>query len=217
MNDLLRTTVLAATLESSEQERALLTAIVKTARAMFDAAASSVFVLDEQTNELVFEAVASDEESFLVGSRIPAGTGIAGWVLSSRQPMVVDDLSQDTHFARDVAESTNYVPRKLMAAPLFHDEIAVGVIEVLDSAGGSRSALAELDLLGLFANQAAIALELVRRNRAVAQALRSGSQDLGPVLALAGELERVQGASSRAAASRLLNALTELLRDLPRD
>lgn len=213
MSDHLMTTVLAAALESGEREKALLTAIVKTARSMFGAAASSVFVLDEESRELVFEAVASDEETFLLGTRIPATTGIAGWVLNSRQPIMLADLASDSRFARDVAESTRYVPGSLMAAPLFNDDDAVGVIEVLDPAATSRSQLAELDLLGLFANQAAIALELVRRNRAVARALRGDAGDLTPVLGVVGALDELEGVT-RQSAMRLLDALAAILREL---
>lgn len=216
MNDRVKTTVLAATLESGETEKSLLTAIVRTARAMFGAGASSVFVLDAETQELVFEAVANDEETVLVGQRIPASTGIAGWVLRSRQPIVVDDLSTDSNFARDVAESTRYVPKSLMAAPLFHDDEAVGVIEVLDpTERRAGSQLAALELLALFANQAAIALDLVRRNRAVAQALQADAEDSGPVVGVVSALDGLEGVP-RESANRLLDALAELLRDARR-
>ena len=45
-----------------------------------------------------------------------------------------------------------------MAVPLLHDESALGVLEVLDRQ--SRFTLREMELLGLFASQAAIALDL---------------------------------------------------------
>jgi GAF domain-containing protein len=213
MNDRLKTTVLAATLEASETERALLTAIVKTARAMFGAGASSVFVLDEQTYELVFEAVASDEERALVGWRIPASTGIAGWVLNSRQPIAVDDLSSDRKFASDVAESTGYVPTSLMAAPLFHEDEAVGVIEVLDPTRRMRSQLADLDLLAMFANQAAIAIQMVRRNRAVAKALTANGDQPDPLVGVVSAMEGLEGAS-RQSVTRVLDALAALFREM---
>jgi GAF domain-containing protein len=214
MNEQVKTTVLAATLESGEAERSLLTAIVRTARAMFGAAASSVFVLDEEAQELVFEAVANEEESVLVGRRIPATTGIAGWVLQSRQPIMVDDLANDSNFARDVAESTQYVPKALMAAPLLNEDDVVGVIEVLDPTDQRvGSHLAALELLSLFANQAAIALELVRRNRAVAQALQADAADSGSVVGVVSALDGLEGVP-RESANRLLDALAVLIRDV---
>ena len=72
----------------------------------------------------------------LLGTRFPSSTGVAGWVLVTRQPLVVDDLTKDTRFSRDAAESTGYVPRGLMAVPLLAEENALGVLEVLDRPEG---------------------------------------------------------------------------------
>ncbi|SCE47877.1 GAF domain-containing protein [Streptomyces sp. Termitarium-T10T-6] len=110
----------------------LLQSVVDVARAIFGAEASSVFLLDEEADELVFQAVSGQGEEFLVGRRFPAGRGIAGWVATSGEPMVVDDLSADPSFDRSLAESTAYVPNALMAAPLISDARILGVLEVLD-------------------------------------------------------------------------------------
>jgi len=139
----------------------LLQSVVDVARAIFGAQASSVFLLDEAAEELIFQAVAGRGEGFLVGRRIPAATGIAGWVVASGEAMVVDDLARNTAFDRDLAVSTQYVPDSIMAAPLLHGGRTLGVLEVLDPAAQSRSDLAELDLLALFARQAAAALRIV--------------------------------------------------------
>ena len=131
----------------------------------FSAKASSIFLLDEAAGELVFEAVAGEGEETLVGTRLPAGTGLAGWVLATRQPLVVEDVDADPRFARDTAAETGFVPKGLMAVPLLDGERALGVLEVLDRPQRSRFSLAEMDLLGLFAAQAAIALDLLQRAR----------------------------------------------------
>lgn len=139
----------------------LLQSVVDVARAIFGAQASSVFVLDEQNWELVFQAVSGQGEGALVGRRFPAGSGIAGWVVASGEPMIADDLAHNAAFDRGLAESTEYVPDSLMAAPLVHGERVLGVLEVLDPVPQSRTDLDELELLALFARQAAIALRIV--------------------------------------------------------
>lgn len=139
----------------------LLQSVVDVARAIFGAQASSVFLLDEQTHELVFQSVSGRGEGHLVGRRFPATGGIAGWVVASGEPMVVNDLAHNPVFNRDLAESTDYVPDALMAAPLVHGDRMLGVLEVLDPAPQSRSSLNELDLLALFSRQAAAALRVV--------------------------------------------------------
>ena len=124
--------VAAGVLASEEQFGRLLRSIVEVARAIFGAKASSVFLFDEEADELVFAAVAGDGEQHLVGKRLPSSTGIAGWVLSSRTPLVLDDVQNDPRFARDIAEGTGYVPQGLMAVPLLDDEAVLGVLQVLD-------------------------------------------------------------------------------------
>ena len=134
MSDDLRAAVAAGVLGAEEEHRALLQSVVEVARAIFAARASSVFLLDEEADELVFEAVSGEGAESLIGQRIPSSTGIAGWVLVTRQPLVLEDVGYDQRFAKDVAESTGYVPKGLMCVPLLHEEKALGVLNVLDRA-----------------------------------------------------------------------------------
>jgi GAF domain-containing protein len=186
------------------QHRALLQAIVEAARAIFGAAAASVFLYDEERSELVFEAVAGEGSDELVGRRFPAGSGIAGSVLATRQPLVVEQVEQDPRFAREAAEATGYVPSGIMAVPLVSGDRPLGVLSVLDRRDRSRSALEEIELLGLFAEQAAIALDLLAGARGAGQA------ESGPTARLVAAVDDLEGGRRRAA-DRLLEALVELI------
>ena len=205
----LRAAVAAAALGAEEGHAEVLDGIVRTARAIFGARAASVMLLDEPAGELVFRAVAGEGEADLVGRRLPAGAGIAGFTLVSRQPLVLDDVSQDPRFSREAAESTGYVPRGLMSVPLARGERAIGVLQVLDRQAG-RFGLKEMELLGLFATQAAAALDVLERARR-AQAILEGSDDsLAAVARVAQALDLLEG-DRRAASERLLAALAEVL------
>jgi GAF domain-containing protein len=59
MSEDLKAAVAAGVVGSQELFRELLQSVVEVARAIFGAEASSIFLLDEETDELVFEAVAS--------------------------------------------------------------------------------------------------------------------------------------------------------------
>lgn len=206
MSDDLRAAVAAGVLGAEQQHRELLQSVVEVARGIFAARASSVFLLDEEADELVFEAVAGEGAESLIGQRIPSSTGVAGWVLVTRQPLVLEDVGKDPRFARDVAESTGYVPQGLMCVPLLHEERALGVLNVLDRA--SQFTLEEMELLGLFANQAAIGLDLLQRARR-AQAVLAGAGDPAEALArVAALLEGEDGAAGR----ELLGALERVLK-----
>jgi GAF domain-containing protein len=193
-------------LGAESEHRALLQSVVEVARAIFAARASSVFLLDEDSDELVFEAVSGEGADSLIGQRLPSSTGVAGWVLVTRQPLVVEDVGKDPRFARDVAESTGYVPQGLMCVPLLHDEKALGVLNVLDRA--SQFTLAEMELLGLFANQAAIALDLLQRARRAQAVLAATGDDAEALARVAALLEGEGGDAGR----QLLGALERLLK-----
>ncbi len=210
MSDDLRAAVAAGVLPAEEDYRALLQSIVEVARGIFAARAASIFLLDEEADELVFEAVAGEGSEHLVGTRLPSSTGIAGWVLVTRQPLVLDDVQNDPRFARDTAERTGYVPNGLMAVPLLVDEEALGVLQVLDRPQRSRFSLKEMDLLGLFAAQAAIALNLLRAARRAHAVIEDASPDIAVVARVAAALESLDG-DRRRAGIRLLVELERVL------
>jgi GAF domain-containing protein len=203
-----REAVAAGMLPSEASHRALLQSIVDVARAIFGAKASSIFLLDSTTDELVFEAVSGEGEGDLIGMRIPSSTGIAGWVLVTGQPIVIDDLQRDPRHARQEAERTGYVPEALMAVPLANGDTILGVLQVLDRDTSRAFSLGEIDLLILFANEAAIGLDLLqtaRRARAVAEQGEGGAAVVARIAAL------LDNAEDDVAGIRLLEALETVL------
>jgi signal transduction protein with GAF and PtsI domain len=192
-------------------QRRLLQSIVEMARIVFGAAAASVFLLDHQTGDLVFEAVAGEGEGHLPGSRFPCGTGIAGWTAMYGQPLLVDDVSKSPQFARDAAESTGYVPRSIMAAPLILGDDCVGVLEVLDHDSRPRCGLDDIDSLGLLATQLATVLELLTRIRWTGD-VRPGSAPLDvPLLQRVSERLPMAPEPVSATVTKLLAMADELL------
>jgi GAF domain-containing protein len=211
MSDDLKAAVAAGVLGAEESFQKLLQSIVEVARAIFGAKASSIFLLDEEADELVFEAVAGEGAETLIGQRFPSSTGVAGWVLVTRQSLVIEDVTEDPRFAQEVAESTGYVPKGLMAVPLLHDEQVLGVLEVLDRPQRSQFSLVEMDLLALFANQASIALDLLRRARRAGAVLAESGEGADIVARLATTVDGLED-ERREAGLKLLAALEEVLR-----
>jgi GAF domain-containing protein len=209
-DDRLRAAVAAAVAGSESAFAELLRSVVEVARAIFGARAASIFLLDEATDELVFEAIAGEGSDTLIGRRFPSSTGLAGWVLVTRQPIVIEDVTDDPRFARDFAETTGYVPRGLMAVPLLHGQRALGVLEVLDRPQRSRFSLQEMDLLALFGNQAAIALDLLRSARRAKGVLEGGENELLLVARVASALDTLDP-DAHESGSELLRALADVL------
>jgi len=191
-------------------ELQLLQEIVEIARLVFSAAAVSVFLIDRNTGELVFAATSGEGEGHLPGTRFPANTGIAGWVVASAQPLIADDVTGTGQFDLAAAESTGYVPRSIMAAPLIYNGQSVGVLEVLDRGTRQRGDLGDVDLLGLLATQAAQVLEILAQWQWATPAATSVAGGLTLLRAIAGRLDSA-GPSSTAAALALLEAANAIL------
>jgi GAF domain-containing protein len=203
-------TVAAGIIGSDAAYRALLQSIVEVALQIFAAGAASILIYDVDEHELVFEAAAGHGQESLVGTRLAAGSGIMGWVVSSQEPMVIDDVTRDPRFDREGAERLGYVPRHMMSAPLLHGDEALGVVNVLDRRERSFSGVEEIELLGAFANQAAIAISVVRAGRRAKRMIEDGAGDGAVVARLAATIDALDG-PKRTAAMDLLDALEHLI------
>jgi signal transduction protein with GAF and PtsI domain len=148
-------------LADSSAQRRLLQSIVELGRSVFGARACSIMSHDTSARELVFEAVAGEGADTLVGRRLPATTGLAGWSLASEEPISVADVRRDPRFARDVAESTGFVPSAIIVFPLLARGQAIGVLSLLDQAASSSVGIAEMHVLGTLADHAAAILRFV--------------------------------------------------------
>jgi GAF domain-containing protein len=209
-DDRLHAAVASAALAGADTHGELLRSIVHAARNLFAAKASSITLLDEGANELVFEAVDGEgSDEGLVGTRFPATKGIAGWVVTSGQPLAVDDVSKDARFSKETAQSTGYMPKSLIAAPLLREDRVLGVLSVLDRADEGTFGLQQMELLELFADQAAIAVDIVQRSR-TAQATLDDSGELAVVARLASALDGLEG-PRREAGMQALAALADVL------
>lgn len=134
-------------------------AVTALAQKYFAAAACSIAVVDDDADELIYVAASGEGAHAVTGIRLPMGRGIAGWVVQSGQPLAVSDLSRDARFARDVAESTSYVPTSLLAVPIEGEDRLLGVLSILDRDETRAGAAGDLETATLFAAQAATALE----------------------------------------------------------
>jgi signal transduction protein with GAF and PtsI domain len=123
-------------------------------RSLFSAAAVSCALVQPDGASLTFVAADGAGSDAIVGVDLPLSRGIAGWVVMSGQPIVTREVARDARWARDVAETTNYMPETMIAAPLVdHDGETIGVIEVLDPQAVGAHTGRDLDTLSLIASQ----------------------------------------------------------------
>ena len=168
----LQAAVAGEVLAGAEAGVGLLQSIVDVARAIFVAKAASIALVDEEAAELHFAAASGEGREAVLGLRFPLHQGLAGSVVMTGEPLIVDDLTRDPRFARAIAEDSGYVPSAMMLAPLLHGERTLGVLSVLDRGRTDRATLQELELLVTFADQAALAVNLEARGAARGWAAR---------------------------------------------
>ncbi|CAN5784343.1 hypothetical protein BH18ACT15_BH18ACT15_06650 [soil metagenome] len=168
----------------------LLRSITTAAMQLFGAAACSLALLDDTEEHLVFHVASGAGAEDVIGLRVPVGQGVAGWVVTSGQPISIADVTRDPRFARDVAEQTGYVPRSILAMPLETERAMLGVIEVLDRRSEGGEGAEDMALLGVFANQAALAVEGGRVFSNLGQALFRAAAQASDAPGLSSALEQ---------------------------
>ncbi len=131
---------------------------METAAGVIPARSTALFLIDEEAEEFDFEVALGPESDQVRGMRVPLGHGIAGLVAVSGQPMAVSDAGTDPRQAADIAKSVGYAPGTILCVPLFYNEEVVGVLELLDREGAETYNAHDMATLGLFANQAAVAI-----------------------------------------------------------
>jgi len=148
------------TLTSELDLNRLLRKIVHAAVEVLDASTGSLLIWDPTDNSLIFAVTegGEGEGETLKQLRMPADQGIAGWIFTHRQPVIVEDVSQDERFFKGIDESLGYRTSSLIGVPLMTKGEMIGVIEVLNKRSGEKFDEQDLDTLSALAGQAAIAI-----------------------------------------------------------
>ena len=157
---------------------AILRSVVEAAVALFEAEAASIALYEPARNVLVFRVAAGEHGQGVIGLEIPPDRGLVGYVYSSGQALAIADVAADPRFARSFAERTQYVPRSIVAVPLVDERGTLGVLEVLDKRNEASFSLRDIELAGVFARQATVAIRASRVERDTATLLRAVIGDL---------------------------------------
>jgi GAF domain-containing protein len=143
---------------SEENLMALLDQILYNALGVLRADDGSLLLLDDETNELVFVLVHGDIRNELRGYRLKSNVGIAGWVATQREPLIVNNPRQDNRFSLEIDEEFSFVTRSILCVPMIARDKFIGIIEVLNKRDDEFTET-DATLLLILAQVAAIALE----------------------------------------------------------
>ena len=148
----------------------LLGLIMRSGADLLDAETSSLFLLDEERNELEIAVATGAPAEDVMRQRIPADTGIAGWVVENAEPAVVDDPKTDPRFYGGIDEQSGFQTRNLLAVPLRTKDKVIGVVEIINKRDGGFSQ-DDVRVASALADQAGTAIDNARLYARLADAV----------------------------------------------
>jgi len=136
----------------------LLQLIMNSASELLDAETSSLLLHDEDAGDLIIHVATGASGEQVSQQRVPAGKGIAGWVMEKGEAAVVENPKDDPRFFAGMDESTGFETKNILALPLKVRDRTVGVVEVINKREGGFDDT-DQQLASALANQAAIAID----------------------------------------------------------
>jgi Nif-specific regulatory protein len=121
--------------------------------------AASLLLLDSNKKNLRFEVALGPKGLEAKKFVVQTDEGIAGWVVKNNRSLIVSDPANDPRYSPTVQQSTGYTTRNMLAVPMRVRDECIGVIEILNKKGSDGFSLADLEVLEILANQAAIAYQ----------------------------------------------------------
>ena len=137
---------------------ALLNKIIEYAAIIVKAEAASILLLDKKKNELYFKASLGKKSKEIKKYKVKVGEGIAGWVAEKGKSLIVDDVTKDTRWNKNIDSSTKFTTKSLICVPLVLEKDIMGVMEVINKKDKECFDKNDEEILNSFANQVVIAL-----------------------------------------------------------
>ena len=133
----------------------LLTRIASLTKRLIDYRTFGILLLDDATQELDMKhAVRYGDED--TSKRVRLGEGLVGWAALHKEPVLVEDVSQDPRYIHLVADA-----RSELVIPMLIKDRCIGVFD-LESPELNAFTKEHKELLTLLASQAAVAIENAR-------------------------------------------------------
>ena len=123
---------------SAKQTNSLIAGITRMTRRALNASASSLFLVNEENQELLLKFADGPVGRQLRRFQINEQAGITGWVARSGKPLVVNNVDKDPRFNRLANKVYGFATKSIICAPLIIHRKVIGVIEVANKVGRSR-------------------------------------------------------------------------------
>lgn len=125
--------------------------------------AGTLYLYDAQSHELVFKVVkGSPGSERMIGARIDADRGVAGFALRSHGPLFVPDVANDPRWDRAIGEVNDLRLHTMYCVPLTVNGVPVGVVQVFNLPADTCDETDELALIELLCSRLSTEVEKAR-------------------------------------------------------
>jgi signal transduction protein with GAF and PtsI domain len=149
----------ASLINSSLDIEDVLDRAMKWAEEFMNAEASSVYQLDEKNQELFVRLARGEKKDPIRRITLKVGEGVAGHVVQTGKPMVIQDVSKEERFSDKFDKITGFTTRSILCVPLLLRNAPLGALQVINKKTGEPFSRADLELLYAIAQHVAIAME----------------------------------------------------------
>jgi len=147
--------------------------VMSISKQVMNADASSLMLIDEKTNELVYQvALGAVGEKLKQEFRLKMGQGIAGTVAQEGKPLLLDDVYTHPKFHRAHDDATGYRTRSMITVPLKVGERITGVAQVINRLDNSPFDQDDLELFIALCSLAAISIENAKMHKSLMEKQR---------------------------------------------
>jgi len=192
---------------SAKQANSLIAGITRMTRHALNASASSLFLIDEDNQELLLKFasgfIGKPKRNFLIDGQ----AGITGWVARSGKPLVVNNVDKDPRLYRFANKVYGFAAKSIICAPLIVHRKIIGVIEVANKVGRVDFNNHDLQTLIGVASTIALAIENVRLNECLQDYYKS---TVNALVSLADAKETAGRGHSKRVSEYALMAATNL-------
>jgi diguanylate cyclase (GGDEF)-like protein len=129
----------------------------------------SLLLRDDTTGELVFTLVRGAAQPQLLERRLAPDEGIAGWVATHDEALLIADVAQDPRFSARMDALSGFQTRSVVAVPLRVRNRCIGVLEIVNALHERVFDAGDVEILQSFADFAAIAIHNARIHEAIVE------------------------------------------------
>ena len=143
---------------SASQVSKLLEEILCMTQQMMRTLASSLLLIYGKNGELYFQSPEKNAGDKLSRMTIKLDSGIANRVLNNSKPLIINDVTKDDRFNKEIDKVTGFTTKSVIAVPLLRGKKVIGILEAINKVDRHEFNKQDLSVLKRFASSESLIL-----------------------------------------------------------